>query len=96
MKSVFYVIIHFLLALPAKLLFLLRVKGRKNEPKRAKMKYDEKGWAELCRSMEELILGEVERMRSGEISASPIKRKSDSGHPCDYCSYKFICRSFKE
>lgn len=35
MKSVFYVIIHFLLALPAKLLFLLRVKGRKNEPKKA-------------------------------------------------------------
>ena len=39
MKSVFYTVIHFLLALPAKLIFLLRVKGRKNEPKKAEGPY---------------------------------------------------------
>ena len=34
MKSVFYVIIRTLLVIPAKLLFRVRVVGRKNEPKR--------------------------------------------------------------
>ena len=35
MKSAFYVIIRFLLYWPAKLIFRIRVRGRKNEPKRA-------------------------------------------------------------
>lgn len=35
MKSVFYVIIRFLLYWPAKLIFRVRVRGRKNEPRRA-------------------------------------------------------------
>ncbi|MBQ9802013.1 MAG: 1-acyl-sn-glycerol-3-phosphate acyltransferase [Clostridia bacterium] len=35
MKSVFYVIIRTLLVIPAKLLFRVKVVGRKNEPKRA-------------------------------------------------------------
>ena len=34
MKSVFYVIIRFLLYWPAKLIFRVRVRGRKNEPRR--------------------------------------------------------------
>lgn len=35
MKSVFYVIIRFLFYWPAKLIFRVRVRGRKNEPRRA-------------------------------------------------------------
>ena len=34
MKSKLYTVIHFLLALPARLLFRIRTKGKKNEPKR--------------------------------------------------------------
>ena len=39
MKTVFYRVIHFLLALPAKLIFLMRTKGKRNEPKRAEGPY---------------------------------------------------------
>jgi 1-acyl-sn-glycerol-3-phosphate acyltransferase len=34
MKSALYVVIHFLLALPARLIFRIRTVGRKNEPRR--------------------------------------------------------------
>lgn len=34
MKSVFYTIFHFLLVIPVRLIFRIRVKGAKNEPKR--------------------------------------------------------------
>ena len=39
MKSVFYTVIHFLLALPARLIFRIRTVGRKNEPRRAEGSY---------------------------------------------------------
>ncbi len=39
MKSVFYVIIRTLLVIPAKLLFRVKVVGRRNEPKRAEGAY---------------------------------------------------------
>ena len=39
MKSAFYVVIHFLLALPARLLFRVKVVGRGNEPKKCEGPY---------------------------------------------------------
>ena len=39
MKSVFYTVIRFLLGVPVKLIFLIRVKGKKNEPKREEGPY---------------------------------------------------------
>lgn len=39
MKSAFYAVFHFLLLIPIRLIFLVRVKGAKNEPKRAEGPY---------------------------------------------------------
>ena len=68
----------------------------KHIKKRKQMTYSEEDWESISSMIEGFILGEVEKMREGEISATPIKRKSDSSHPCNYCAYKKICRSAKE
>lgn len=65
----------------------------KEQKRRKEMTYSLDEWEETSLMIEKLILGEVARMRAGEISATPTKRKSDSSHPCDYCAYKKVCRS---
>lgn len=68
----------------------------KHQKKRKEMTYSLDEWEEKSSMIERLILGEVARMREGEISAKPTQRKSDSTRPCNYCQYKKICRSAKE
>ncbi len=69
---------------------------KKHIEKRKEMTYTLEEWEGISHKIEEFILGQVTKMMEGEISAKPIKRKSDSTHPCNYCPYKKICRSAKE
>ena len=52
----------------------------KEQKRRKEMTYSLDEWEERSLMIEKLILGEVARMRAGEISATPTKRKSDSSH----------------
>lgn len=54
-------------------------------------KLSEEQFGALCSEIEN-TLGEIrDRMKSGNASAVPLKRKS--GSPCDYCTYGSVCRS---
>jgi len=59
----------------------------------AAKKYTREGWGELCKTIEEAVVGISERMTSGEISADP---KTDGQRSaCDRCSYRPVCRTKK-
>ena len=56
--------------------------------------YTEEGWQSLCDKMGEVIGGITKKMTSGDISASPMLKKSGTA-PCDYCKFKPICRNVR-
>ena len=49
------------------------------------------GFEALCGEIENTLGSIRDKMRSGNASATPRKRKGSS--PCDYCSYSAVCRS---
>ena len=63
----------------------------RNAKSNAERKYSMEDWQEISSGMEKTILEISGRMRSGDISASPKQIKKSN--PCEFCSYKAICRS---
>ena len=56
-------------------------------------KYTRENWEEIAESMKDAVLSITDRMRTGDIAASPKEIKKNN--PCDYCSFGAICRSAK-
>lgn len=55
--------------------------------------YSEEGWKNLRETVEDSVRRVTRKMRSGDISASPLIEKKKS--PCEYCKFKPICRNAK-
>ncbi len=53
--------------------------------------YTESGWDELSEKVKNAVVKVAESMKSGNISALPLKAKNSS--PCTYCQYKAVCRN---
>jgi ATP-dependent helicase/nuclease subunit B len=65
----------------------------RNAKSNRQKKYTLDEWQQICDSMKDAVLEISGRMRSGDISASP--REVKGTNPCDWCSFKSICRSAK-
>ena len=52
--------------------------------------YSEDGWAEIIQTVEGAVVDISDRIRSGEIGATPRVKKDKS--PCEYCEFKAVCR----
>lgn len=58
-----------------------------------KFLYTEEGWGEIMKTVEDSVSHAADGIRSGIMDAIPKERKNVS--PCDYCSFKPVCRNFK-
>lgn len=67
----------------------------RNSDKRSDFKYSAEGWEQIGRDIESAVLDIVEGMKSGDICASPRPMRSPGRLPCDFCSFKAVCRSAK-
>ncbi len=54
--------------------------------------YSREGWAELCDRLESVVEAIADRMKSGDVSASPLIEKNRKS-PCEYCEFRPICRN---
>ncbi len=59
--------------------------------KSEKLLYSHSGWNSLSEDVEKAVVRVAESMKSGNVSALPIKSKNSS--PCTYCKFKAICRN---
>ena len=55
-----------------------------------KYMYSEQGWQDIMETVRESVVDIADRIRSGEISATPKIKKGKS--PCEYCEFKAVCR----
>ena len=55
--------------------------------------YTDEGWQTLRKTVEDSVRKITKRMRSGDVSPSPLIDKQHS--PCEYCKFKPICRNAK-
>ena len=56
--------------------------------------YTLSGWDEISHTLEDVIKDVGERMFSGDISPTPLK-KGGKGEHCEYCDFKPFCRNAK-
>lgn len=70
----------------------LRYDSRSGKLKNPEILYTEDGWQTISETVENGVRRIVARMKSGDISASPMKRKGQHT-ACEYCRYKPICRN---
>ena len=66
-----------------------------NPDKRSEEKlYSYAGWDSLCERMNKVVGDISQRMKKGDITATPmVKKKGET--PCEYCKFKPICRNAK-
>ena len=55
-----------------------------------KFLYNEEGWSQIMKTVEDSVCRVADGIRSGKMDAKPKEQKGKS--PCEYCPYKPICR----
>lgn len=69
-------------------------KDKNGEFRTSDLLYTEEGWQVLSETVEDGVRRIVLRMKSGDISATPMKRKGQNT-VCELCRYKPVCRNVR-
>lgn len=56
--------------------------------------YDEQGWSQIMDTVEDSVRRVADGIRSGHMDATPKEHKGKT--PCEYCSFKPVCRTFEK